>query len=137
VGYRRNRTVPLVFTGELADFTATARVATIDEWFDACDIVLAGIAYVPSNRERITQITTQVVESITEWNLEGEDGEPLPVTVEAFKAQDRWWQATVINGWLDQMAQVSDPLEMPSSSGEASELADLPMTEPDPASLAS
>ena len=140
MGYRRNRTVPLVFTGEMAEFEATAKVVSIDDWFDAAALARHGLVFLPENKERIDKLIGLVVDNITEWNLDDEDGDRLPVTVEAFKTQDKWFQATVIDAWIDQMVQVKDPLDRPSSSGpsaEGTDLAEIPMTEIDPTSLAS
>lgn len=137
MGYRRNRTVPLVFTGEMAGFEATARVISLDDWLEVAEMCATTIYYVPSNKERIDRLNELCVASLTAWNLENDDGTPVPVSLEAFRAQDRWFQAAVLDAWVDQMVQVSDPLDQPSSSGPQ-ELAEIPMTEnPDPSALAS
>lgn len=144
MGYRRNRTVPLVFTSEeMAGFTATAKVITTDEWLEVAELVSTdGFAYLPYNRDRIARMHELLAGSVVEWNLEDDNGATVPFSLEAFKAQDKWFQAAIVDAWVDQMVQVNDPLERPSSNGPAEGLADLPMTEtptaPDaPASLAS
>lgn len=137
MGYRRNRTVPLVFTGEMAEFEATAKVISLDEWFEVAELCATTIYYVPTNKPRLDRIHELMLASLVEWNLEDDDGAPVPVSAEAFAAQDRWFQSALADAWVDQMVQVSDPLDQPSSSGPT-ELAEIPMAEnPDPSALAS
>lgn len=70
------------------------------------------------------------------WNLEDDDGVPVPTTLAGIESQDLDFVTTVIATWLEGMAGVSAPLGPSSSSGSSLDLASVPM-EPLEGSLAS
>ena len=56
-------------------------------------------------------------EILMEWNLDGEDGEPLPATGEGFLTLPVTAVTDILRAWLDAMVRPTLPLESPSASG--------------------
>lgn len=69
-------------------------------------------------------------ERLVGWNLEDEDGRPVPVTREALLAEDDDMVQAIVKRWIQEVMGVSAPLESDSSAGEISaaelRLAELP-----------
>lgn len=65
--------------------------------------------------------------SIVSWNLEGDDNQPVPLTVEAFLDQDEDFTLKVISSWTLALGGVSAPLDDGSTSGDSALEASLPM----------
>ncbi|MFF3511529.1 hypothetical protein [Streptomyces sp. NPDC002573] len=75
-------------------------------------------------------------ERIVDWNLETEDGEPVPTTLDAIMGEDDDLIIDIVRRWNEAMAGVPAPLPESSPSGEPSPVASIPM-EPLSESLAS
>jgi len=78
----------------------------------------------------------KMADKLITWNLEDEAGLPVPTTREAVLEQDKDLMLAVLGAWLDGVNGVSAPLEQPSTGGEPSPAASIPM-EPLSPSLAS
>ncbi|MFJ4682061.1 hypothetical protein [Streptomyces sp. NPDC088789] len=64
-----------------------------------------------------------------EWNVEDDDGQPVPATLEGVRTQDAAFIHDVLNALQTAGSGVSDPLPEGSLSGEPSLVASIP-TEP-------
>jgi hypothetical protein len=62
------------------------------------------------------------VDHLISWNIEDEEGNPLPCTLEAVKTVDKDLIAALNNGWINSLIGVhsADPLPASSPSGEPS-----------------
>ena len=58
---------------------------------------------------------------LSEWNLVGEDGEPLPATGEALLRLPFTATTAIMRGWLRAMTEVNRPLGPASRNGDTSE----------------
>jgi hypothetical protein len=69
------------------------------------------------------------IEHLISWNLEDEDGKPLPMTLDAVKAIDHDLVAALNNAWIQTLIGVhnADPLPESSPSGEPSLVESVPM----------
>ncbi|MFF7947026.1 hypothetical protein [Streptomyces griseorubiginosus] len=69
------------------------------------------------------------VEHLASWNLEGDDGELLPLTMDAVKSVDKDLIAALNNAWIQHLIGVhdADPLPDSSPSGEPSLVESVPM----------
>ena len=69
------------------------------------------------------------VDHLISWNLEAEDGSPLPMTLDAIKAIDHNLVAALNNAWIQTLIGVhdADPLPDSSPSGEPSLVESVPM----------
>jgi hypothetical protein len=73
---------------------------------------------------------------LASWNLEDEDGAPVPASVDGMLTLDPRHLMMIIKAWQQAVTAAPDPLSEPSSNGAPSEALSLPM-EPLSASLAS
>lgn len=55
-------------------------------------------------------------QSLIGWNLEDEDGNPVPADYEHFRQQDMLLIQTIIGKWTETASTPSAPLEKPSSN---------------------
>lgn len=51
------------------------------------------------------------------WNLEEDDGTPVPATAEGVADQDMQLMTELIMGWMDAVSSVDTPLPQPSPNG--------------------
>jgi len=75
----------------------------------------------------IAELQELVIPRLLEWDLEEEDGTPVPLTADYIIQQDRQFQLDVFNAYRYGNAFVSRPLEKPSGSGEPSPEELIPM----------
>ena len=69
----------------------------------------------------------QLAQMLVEWNLEDDDGQPVPATAEGVMAQDMKFIVYLLNTANDAIYGISDPLDESSTSGEMFPEASLPM----------
>lgn len=78
--------------------------------------------------DELAVIVRLIVDHNESWNVEDEQGQPVPCTIEALHGQppDVVW--TIRRQWLDAVKGVpaDDPLDDSSTSGEPSEVASIP-----------
>jgi len=65
--------------------------------------------------------------ALVSWNLEEEDGTPIPATLDAINDQDFDFVMAVIMAWMEAVAGVPSDLGKDSTSGDPSLEASLPM----------
>lgn len=68
-----------------------------------------------------------LADRLIEWNIETEDGTPVPANLDGIREQDMPFTMAIINAWTTAMADVPAPLEQPSTSGESSLEVSIPM----------
>lgn len=87
--------------------------------------------------EHMAAMHAGLVAAIREWNLEDDEGNPVPVSVATLRAQEVDFFWTLVHAWIMAMAlKVDDDTKAPSSDGKPSEELQMPMAAPSP-SLAS
>lgn len=82
------------------------------------------------------ELADSFAEALVSWNLEDDDGTPVPPTAEALRKEDGTMVLAVVMRWLDQVINVDEDLGKGSASGPPSPAVSLPM-EPLSASPAS
>ncbi|MFI8448252.1 hypothetical protein [Streptomyces erythrochromogenes] len=82
------------------------------------------------------QLLTIMASRLVSWNIEDDDDQPVPATIDGIKTQDLDLNLAIVNAWTKAMAGVPDPLEQPSTDGGPFPEASIPMAELSP-SLAS
>ena len=120
MGYKRN---PKVY-----------RLQVEDE-YDGLEVMVRSlsmgqlIGWKTGDREK--DVTEEMVEllaeRIVEWNLEDENGHPVPPTLENIKEEDNDLVFAIINHWTDAVRGVDTPLPESSPSGEQSPALSIPM----------
>lgn len=79
---------------------------------------------VSQDEERLAEI---LAGHITRWNLEGEDGEILPITVDSLLGQESVLLAAIGKEWFLAVAGVSAPLDLGSTNSPPSVEQSIPM----------
>jgi hypothetical protein len=79
--------------------------------------------------DNAAETVKRFVDHLIEWNLEDEDGQPLPTTSEAVRGVDKDLIAALNNAWIQSLIGVhaADPLPESSPSGEPSQVESIPM----------
>lgn len=84
----------------------------------------------------LAELFSAMAGGLKRWNLEDDDGQPVPATLAGIEDQDLDLILTIIATWLEGMGGVSAPLGPSSNSGSSLDLGSVPM-EPLTGSLAS
>lgn len=135
MGYQR-ATLKLQFDDpELAGFEVKSRRPSIEQLLDLMDLAQVreqGVTS-PEFRQTIRKLCGTVTDLIIDWNLEEPSADPdapavkVPVTVEAIVGLDYELLTELIFAIGNGTKGVSAPLDQPSSSGDPSLEASLPM----------
>lgn len=124
-GFRAGRkTYRLVFEDghDLAGLVVKARSVGTGEFFE-----LSKLADGRFGLEEGAELIARFAQHLISWNLEEEDGRPVPATHEGLLSQDFDTVIAVIMQWMDAVAGVSGPLAQPSPGGDQSLVASIPM----------
>ena len=73
------------------------------------------------------KFTSMLAEQLVSWNVEDEDGTPIPPTLEGIRSMDIDFNNRVVDAWTDQVFGVKAPLSQSSSGGRPSVELSIPM----------
>lgn len=133
MGYVRKRTFKIRF-GDGHEFeglevrmrsVSVGKLLQLLPKIDALDGI--AVATKPEDVEEIKEVFREFSTLIDSWNIEDEDGTPVPVTCEALMDQELRLVVAVIQQWAEYVSGVPAPLDEPSPSGGPSLEASLPM----------
>lgn len=79
------------------------------------------------DKDNIRVSVELLAERIVDWNLEDENGDPVPPTLDAILEEDDDFIFAIINRWTDAVSGVKAPLQQSSPSGEPSPVESIPM----------
>src|SRR5690348_6784001 len=82
--------------------------------------------YSKSDRNLEVQVGI-IAECLISWNLEDENGDPVPTSAESLLDQDQPFLIALLDAWMGQAIKVSGPLGSDSPSGEPSPEVSIPM----------
>lgn len=77
--------------------------------------------------EAVKALADFLLKAILDWNIEEDDGTPVPVNRDEILGLDPEAFMRVVDEWLDAVAGVSDPLSSTSSDGPPLEELSMPM----------
>lgn len=77
--------------------------------------------------ELLEPLVDVFVRNVNAWNLEDEDGNPVPVTEETIRGEDSRMMLQVVMSWSESATSVAPPLPRTSSSGNPSLEGTIPM----------
>lgn len=77
--------------------------------------------------DEFERLFTEFAKCLIEWNLEDEDGQPVPTTSEGVLDQDPRFMLRVITPWLEAIGTVPAPLKPSSDSGPQYPEVSMPM----------
>lgn len=75
------------------------------------------------------RLFSNFTKSLVHWNLEDEDGNEVPRTLDGLQSQEMGFVIMLISTWMQAISSVPDPLS-PSSNGTRLSLEDSMMTAP-------
>ena len=126
MGYKvKKKLYKLIFADEdIASLEVVMTSAPMGDLLRLQQIDPKGAAKSPAEFRELLEIFAGALLS---WNLEDDDDQPVPITVDAFLAQDIDFIKDIIHAWTEAIAGVSVPLEGSSTSGGKSLEASIPM----------
>lgn len=132
MGHKRKRkTFLLTFAdGEYAGLQV--RVASPPMGLITSSIALADVDFTkmgPDQIQPMMGLFDSFAMHLVDWNLEDEDGTPVPATYDGVMGEEPALVMTLMQHWLQAAFGVSDPLGEPSIGGGPSAVASIP-TEP-------
>lgn len=124
MGYKPKRKIySLDFTGtDHEGLQVSIRGLNTGQYMDLFEAKAEAEAGGETNR-----LLTIMASRLVAWNVEGDDDMPVPATLDGIKTQDLDFNLAIVNAWTTAMAGVPAPLEQPSTSGESSLEASIPM----------
>lgn len=120
MGYRRPvKTYVLEFEDpEMHGLIVRARKASVKQLMEIMD--LADAVREKPTKEEINELFGVFADQIKSWNLEDEDGVPVPATLAGLISQDFEFVMPVIYAWIDAIQGVPAPLAQNSGDGAPS-----------------
>lgn len=107
--------VKAISVGQLLDMDA--RVVDLD----------TGGGWTQGMSNELDYLMEQFIGQVVEWNMEEEDGSPVPVSVEGLRTLEIPTLVQIIASWLTNSAGVSREEGKAPASGDSPEVASLPM----------
>ncbi len=83
--------------------------------------------YSSDDLQRVDAVFVAFATALESWNLQDEDGAPVPATLDGVRAQDIDFINVVIKAWMERVAGISVPLGPSSTDGVRSLEASIPM----------
>lgn len=128
MGFVRRKFYDLRFgASELGGLEVRMRACSVETMLEVRILRPAGRMSVEEANERLERLVAILVEHLVSWNLETEDGTPVPATEAGARTQDRDLLASILGVWQDAVEGISIPLLVPPSSGGTSAVASIPM----------
>ena len=112
MGYRREpRRIRLVFDDpEMDGLEVVTRSVPLGTF-------MAMIESSSDNAKATQLINDFAAHALVEWNLEDNDGHPVPPTLAGLKTQEIDFVMQIVRTWLEAVGTASDPLALASSNG--------------------
>lgn len=129
-GYRPNRKVyKLRFEDEDMDgLVVRVRSTSVGSL-----LVVAGFITIdpdnlgPQDLAKLHELFAMLASALVEWNVEDDDGVPVPATLDGIKSQDADFVMVIVRAWFEAISGVPAPLGPPSSGGGPSLAPSIPM----------
>lgn len=81
--------------------------------------------FTPEDARALTALFERFVKVVASWNIEDDDDQPVPVSVEGLQSLELEFVMALIESWITGMAQAPPPLPGNSASGGTSPEAQL------------
>lgn len=128
-GYRRQaKQLRLTFDGtELDGLEVLAHSVPVGTIFDIVELAAKADEMDAEGVRYMGELFGVFADALVEWNMEEEDGTPIPATLEGIRSLDIGEALALIKAWMQAAAGVSGPLDPGSTDGKPSEVLSLPM----------
>lgn len=132
MGYQRP-ILRLIFdesTGDMAGLEVLCRRMSVGHVKDIQALAqTTGDMKDPDNLARLDRCLNVLAEHLVGWNLEDDNGAPVPADVDTLKQQDLPFLMGIFEQWMKQAIGVRPPLLKPSEDGEPFPEGSIPMTD--------
>jgi hypothetical protein len=135
MGYQRKPTIyRLLFPDDFPELEVFARSVSIEEYLKIAK--LADQMTSKPGEEQVRELFTWFARRLVRWNLEDEDGKPVPATLKGLMGEELPFVFKIVMAWVNKVVGVSAPLRTASGDGVPSAAPDpteatIPMTTPD------
>ena len=130
-GYvRKRRVYRLQFEDEELDgLVVKVRSASVGRLLEFMRFLagLSGDDLTADDVEKFAGLFESFADVLQEWNVEDEDGRPVPATLEGVRSQDGDFVMDIMRVWFQAVTQPPAPLPATSSAGGPSAAPPLPM----------
>ncbi len=126
-GYRRQPKTYVLRFEAYEGLEVAARSVSVEELLTVLE--LADKMTGSPNKEQVTDLFGWFAKQLIGWNLEDEDGKPVPATLKGLLAQDFDFALALVNAWVSAISPGKSP---PSSGGMPTAPKGGPPTGPDP-----
>jgi len=137
MGFTRSTLLLKFDDSEFEGFEVRSKRLSIDALLSIASLRVVNLRETEAAKATFLDLAEAVGSVLTSWNLEedelDEDGEPtgnklpVPLNAASLAAQDYRMLFTIADGLMDASAGVSPPLSPPSSDGDTSVEASIPM----------
>lgn len=84
-------------------------------------------AVTPDKLARVSEMFDAFLEALVDWNLEDDNGNPVPATAYGIKSQDSVFIQEIIHEWAAISERVDTPLDRLSPAGKLFPVESIPM----------
>jgi hypothetical protein len=112
----------LKFEGDFEGLEVKTRSVPLGQYLEVQELLDSDM-----DREQIDKLFGEFSKVIVSWNLEDDNGDPVPTTAAGLYTQELELVQAITSAWRDAMVGVPAPLEPSSSDGEPSLVASIPM----------
>lgn len=128
MGYVRDKRYKLVFEDpEFAGLEITTKPMPTGDYLEMLALMEERPETTRESKVQHERITEIFATALLSWNLETEDGDPIPADLDQLRSLDLDLTLAVIRAYLDAISDVPAPLDEPSPSGGPSLEASIPM----------
>lgn len=128
MGYVRDKKYKLIFEDpEFTGLEVVARPLPTGDYLEMVALMDEPAETIRDSKDKHHRIYEIFVTALISWNLEKEDGAPVPATVDGLGGQDHEFCLELIRAYMDAVTGVPAPLELRSPSGDPSLEASIPM----------
>jgi hypothetical protein len=132
MGYRKKSTLYTLKWPDghdLAGLEVTMRGLSVDGMVKVATLgsALRAATDVAAQAVKAGELFTLLASKLVAWNLEEEDGTPVPATLEGVQDQDLALVTEILTAWVGEISSVDNPLPPGSNGMQSPSLADIPM----------
>jgi hypothetical protein len=125
---RQHKKYRMTFEGTVLDgLVATVNSVPVGTMLQIAEMAADGAEFTPEGLKTLGSLFELLADSLVEWNLQDDDGTPIPPTIDGVRTLDMDEALLLIREWMKAAAGVSSPLEPSLNGGEPSAVASLPM----------
>ncbi len=120
-GYRHQGKIYKLKFEDYDGLEVVARSMPIGQFLDIARLADLDVKSVkPADIKKLSGLFEAFAKCLISWNLEDEEGDPVPATLEAVLAQETDFTLDIVMTWITTLTSVSSPLEKSSSNGDQS-----------------